>query len=271
MTVSRPAPTAGSALGRTTDLEPFGLLLEGEGGSIADLPLRELAALTDRARVLVVRGYDLLDTADLESYCGGLGDILQWDFGAVLDLVVQQDAKNYLFTPGEVPFHWDGAFAGATPRYFIFQCLRSNEGGGGETVFCDTTQVYAEASEPERALWGALRVEYRTEKLAHYGGHVTHDLVSTHPTDGVPVLRYAEPLEAEHFLNPLSVAFHGADGVDESALVEQLRERLHDERYCYHHDWREGDFLIADNHALVHGRNAYKGDTSRHLQRIQVI
>ena len=31
------------------------------------------------------------------------------------------------------------------------------------------------------------------------------------------------------------------------------------------------DIVVVDNSALVHGRNAFRGNSSRHLQRMQII
>jgi alpha-ketoglutarate-dependent taurine dioxygenase len=188
-----------------------------------------------------------------------------------VDLVVQDDPKNYLFASGDVPFHWDGAFVEANPRWFFFQCLDATPDAGGETVFSDTTAVYRDADEETRKTWSRISVTYQTEKVAHYGGQVTEKLISQHPVTGLPVLRFAEPLDPAVYKNPVFVT---VDGIDESWTGEFLTsmvERLHRRDYCYDHAWRTGDIVIADNFALVHGRNAFSGPTNRHLQRVEVI
>ncbi len=262
-----------SALRRTVQ-DPFGLVVEAPDGDadLRDLAPGTLAAWTEEHRVLVLRGFRLLEKPDLVAYCESWGEILTWDFGAVLDLVIQDDAQNYLFTRGEVPFHWDGAFARVDPRFFLFQCLRAPvAGGGGETVFSDTTRVVADADPATVRRWEALGVTYRTEKLAHYGGEITKPLLSRHPSSGAPTIRFAEPLPADRFLIPLSVRVEGVAAADQDRFVADLGRLLHRADYCYAHEWRDGDILVADNHALVHGRNAFRGDASRVLQRIQVI
>jgi len=37
------------------------------------------------------------------------------------------------------------------------------------------------------------------------------------------------------------------------------------------HHWRTGDIVIADNHALLHGRRAFKQDAKRHLRRVNIL
>ncbi|MGH3762632.1 TauD/TfdA dioxygenase family protein [Actinophytocola sp.] len=255
-----------------TPLHPFGLAVElTEETRLTDLPPTTLARWTEEARVLVLRGAPPVATDDLVAYCERWGELLRWDFGAVLDLRLHDEPKNYLFTANDVPFHWDGAFTPETPGYFLFQCLEAAPHAGGETVFSDTTKVYRDAPPDLRSEWAGTTVTYATEKVAHYGGKVTEPLVAVHPRSGTPTIRFAEPLPPEQYLNPLGVHVEGVSADRGKALLEDLSERLHRPEYCYAHDWRAGDIVVADNHALVHGRNRFTGPATRHLQRIQVI
>jgi alpha-ketoglutarate-dependent taurine dioxygenase len=54
-------------------------------------------------------------------------------------------------------------------------------------------------------------------------------------------------------------------------FLADLTQRLHAADVCYHHEWRDGDIVVVDNYALVHGRNPFRGNSSRHLQRIQIL
>jgi hypothetical protein len=105
---------------RPQALEPFGLALQAEspGQGVRDLPVERLRALARHEGVLVLRGFAPLGgREEFQDYAAGWGDLLTWDFGAVLDLVVHDESRNYLFTNGSVPFHWDGAVgAGARPQ-----------------------------------------------------------------------------------------------------------------------------------------------------------
>ncbi|MEV6257362.1 TauD/TfdA dioxygenase family protein [Nocardia sp. NPDC051929] len=253
-------------------LRPFGRLVESgsEGRTLADVPVEELLALALDAKVVVLRGFGLLGKQELENYCRTAGEILQWNFGSILDLVVRDTPDNYLFDKGDVPFHWDGAFAEQVPRFFLFQCLRG-EGAGGETVFCDSVQTYRDAPEDLKELWARTSITYRTDKLAHYGGLAEWPLLGTHPATGETTIRYAEPLDPARYANPLFLTVDGISAEDGVRVMEDLRERLHDARYCYAHEWRTGDIVVAENHALLHGRNSFTGSVSRHLQRIQII
>jgi alpha-ketoglutarate-dependent taurine dioxygenase len=255
-----------------TPLRPFARVVESpSGGRLSDIPVETLAAWTVESRVLVLRGFSLMHKEEFADYCRQWGDVLKWEPGEVVDLVVQDDPKNYLFASGDVPFHWDGAFVEANPKWFFFQCLDATPDAGGETVFSDTTAVYRDADDETRERWSRISVTYRTEKLAHYGGEVTEKLISEHPVTGLPVLRFAEPLDPAVYKNPVFVEVAGIDEAEVDDFLKTMAEQLHRRDYCYDHVWQTGDIVIADNYALVHGRNAFTGPTTRHLQRVEVI
>lgn len=255
-----------------TPLAPFGVLAEttAVGADVRSVPAPVLSPLLEASRILVLRGFSLLDGRDLVEYCASWGEVLTWDFGTVLELSVHQDPKNYLFTDGDVPFHWDGAFAAAAPSYIVFQCVEAPVDPGGETVFCDSVRVFDEASDAEKAMWRSMTITYCTEKLAHYGGRVTVPLVSAHPHTALPRLRYAEPLDSGRFLNPLSVEVTGLPSEQQDEFFEEMRRRIYQPDVCYAHRWHQGDLLIADNHALLHGRRAFRG-ARRRLQRVHIL
>src|SRR5262249_36023595 len=130
-------------------LEPFGLVLQAEeaGQDLRRLPVEELRDLARQEGVLVLRNFAPLGREDLVSCAANWGDILTWDSGAVLDLVVHDEPRNHLFTNGNVPFHWDGAFARAVPSFQLFQCLQAPlPGTCGQTLFCHTARLWHNAT-----------------------------------------------------------------------------------------------------------------------------
>ena len=49
---------------------------------------------------------------------------------------------------------------------------------------------------------------------------------------------------------------------------ETMRSVLMSEKYCYYHEWEEGDLLLLDNQRTLHGREAFRGE--RALANLQV-
>ncbi len=261
----------------STPLAPYGLLLQA--GADTDVTALEPALLERLAlehRIVVLRGFGALDKAGFEAFGRRFGVLLEWNFGFVLELVVHDAPSNYLFTRGNVPYHWDGAFAEVVPRHQLFQCVEAPKAGSGETTFCDTVRVVERTAPAERAAWERIAIEYRTDKQAHYGGQIRRPLLQPHPLTGATTIRFAEPLNGESVqLNPLFLEIF-EDGV---ALGEQrAREflasfvpRLYEPAVFYAHPWRSGDFVLTDNHALLHGRRPFFASPRRHIQRLHVI
>jgi alpha-ketoglutarate-dependent taurine dioxygenase len=256
---------------RLESLEPFGLIVsaEREGAHVEEIPARLFEEWVRHCGLAVARGFAPLEGSALPEFGRRFGQILEWDFGEVNELRRHAGAKNYLYTNHEVPFHWDGAFVGRVPRYIIFQCESAPpEGAGGETLFCDTRRLLERAAPGVRASWGRIAISYSTEKVVHYGGTFTSPLLMQHPHSGEPVLRYAEPVAD---LNPVRLELDGVSAASREPFLQDMRRRLRDPEVCYAHRWRDGDILIADNHALLHGRRAFAESAPRHIRRINVL
>ncbi len=193
---------------------------------------------------------------DLLAFAGSLGEIQEWSFGKINALRPDATKQNYLYTDRAVPFHWDGAFTRRVPRYIVFRCVEA-PASGGETLFVDTVRLLEETPHETIDAWRDVRITYSTEKVVHYGGRFTSPLIARHAITGDEVLRFAEPVRD---LNP--VTLEGAS----DALIADLTERLHATAHV--HRWRPNQILIADNFALLHGRNAFAGH--RHLERVNV-
>jgi alpha-ketoglutarate-dependent taurine dioxygenase len=250
---------------------PFGLVVTaGESGTpLTSLPVEQIQTWVRQHRVLVLRGFAPPIGDDLTAFGASLGEVLEWSFGSVNELKVKSDAKNYLYTPSEVPFHWDGAFVGRIPHYIVFHCEEAPDpASGGETLFTDAISLLEQAPEERRQLWAGTSITYSTEKIAHYGGSFTSPMIGTHPVTGETVLRYAEPVED---LNPVFLEIPGLNAAEAAELIADLRQRLRRPELCYAHIWQDDDIVIADNHALLHGRNAFKAASPRHIRRVNVL
>ena len=262
-TSSRSAPTL-------SPLSPFGLQVTfAQGTSFSDVDIDALRAWTDAHKVVVLRGLDPSPPHALAVQARRLGPLQPWSFGAVHELKVKADAENYLYTEHEVPLHWDGAFAGTVPHWLVFECMAAPPAGaGGETVFVDTAAVLARATPAQRARWQGARVRYTTEKKAHYGGSFVSPVVARHPTTGAEVIRYAEPV---FDLNPVHTAPLGLDDDAAQALIAELGTALHTPEVELAIPWQAGDYVVADNHATLHGRRAFTAGAARHIYRVNVV
>lgn len=255
----------------TRELEPFGLEVTATSASASTEHI-ETALLKNwiaKHRYVLLRGFAALSTEAMTRLADTLGKSLEWEFGAINELVAKPDAKNYIYTTGAVPFHWDGAFVGKIPHYILFSCeVAPPENSGGETIFCDGAKLLQEATAKQRVLWAATSVTYSTEKVVHYGGSFTSPMIARHPVSGEETLRFAEPVRD---LNPVSLEIPGMSPQERDALIAEMTTLLRKPQYCVAHAWRAGDVLVADNHALLHGRNAFVHSGLRHIRRINIL
>jgi alpha-ketoglutarate-dependent taurine dioxygenase len=259
----------------TKPIAPFGLLVTSANPkqSISAIDPGTLAAMIEQHKAVVMRGFAPFTQEQFIDHARQFGPLLRWEFGELLNLRIEKKPANHLFGAGRVEMHWDGAYLTEVPRLSMFQCLRADHGeDGGETLFTDTEQMLAIATAQERAAWGAARISYSTDKAAHYSGAVTVPLVGRHRDSGAPTVRFIEPFNEDNLeVNPVRVEVLDLPADEQEAFLRGVIARLYDPRCMYRHRWQQGDFLVYDNHALLHGRSKIEGNIARHLQRIHVL
>lgn len=224
--------------------------------------------------LVILRGFEPSEDELMAAFARQLGPLLEWDFGHVLDLKIQAQPQNHIFSQGRVELHWDGAFANAVPRYNFFQCLQSSAvAGGGETTFLNTVKLL-EALPCEQVAWLEDKViSYHAEKKAHYGGTIRVPLISTHPATGKRRIRFIEPYNEDNMeVNPVEAVVEGFSSVENEDFLRQLIGLCYDSEHFYDHVWYQGDYVLVDNNALLHGRRRFRGEgLSRSLKRIHIL
>lgn len=252
-------------------LDPFGVQITGgPTQTLGDIPPGVLGDLVTTEKLVLLRGFAPLERDPFLTYCRSFPgrDLVEWDFGPVMEMREDPRSPNYLFSREAVPFHWDGAFH-EVPSFLVFHCIEApRPGTGGQTLFCDTHRLFSRARREDQERMRAVTLTYETEKLAHYGGRICAPLVQEHPATSEPVLRYAEPVRTEK--NPVTLRIEGIPEADHEGFLEDMQERIYAPELCYAHIWEDGDVLVADNHTLIHGRRAFEADSPRHLRRIQI-
>ncbi|WP_024769481.1 TauD/TfdA family dioxygenase [Aquimarina macrocephali] len=259
---------------KTKPIFPFGTIIQAnENGLLTDLSIKDLTEIIHQEKVVLLKGFKPMESNNMLNYAKQWGDLLEWNFGHILNLEIKENANNYLFTKGNVPFHWDGAFANSVPSFLFFQCLRANiNTPGGESTFCDTQKVLEKASPQELKLWKSITITYSTDKNAHYGGKVVQKLVHYDEHLGKDVIRFAEPLNEESVqLNPIHIEILGFSSNEQNDFLKSFIPKLYESDVCYQHRWETGDYLLIDNLSLLHGRNPLKDNIDRYLQRIHIL
>ncbi|RJQ76017.1 TauD/TfdA family dioxygenase [Pseudonocardiaceae bacterium YIM PH 21723] len=256
-----------------TPIDPFGAVVQSPepGASLGELPVAELRELVRVEHLVLLRGFAAFGTAEeLSRYCEGWGELGQWPFGTVLELVEQQEPEDHIFDNSYMPMHWDGMYREQVPEFQVFQCVRApGSRDGGETTFSHTARALATADPAELALWSQVTGSYR-RKMEYYDSLAVSPLVTAHPTHGTPVIRYNEPVDLGRgeFVNHPDLEFSGPE-LDR--VHQSLRKALYAPENLYAHAWQTGDVVITDNYTLLHGRNAFTARAPRHLRRVHVL
>ncbi|MGH3468407.1 MAG: TauD/TfdA dioxygenase family protein [Thermocrispum sp.] len=272
-----PSSSALSRLPGATFGEPFGVRVEAqaETDDLTHLPVPLLRDLVRDNHLLILRGYEVSpDAAALAAWCRTWGEVMTWPFGDVLELREADDPTDHIFDSSSVPLHWDGMYKPLIPEFQFFHCITApGLHDGGRTLFCDTVTLLAQARTELLELWKQVTVTYKIRSVVHYGGQATSPLIVPHPRTGVPTLRFNQPPPDTEpdFLNRPSHEFAGIDDGRLPELLASLDQALHDPRCFYAHAWRSGDMVIADNYALLHGRERFTSRAPRHLRRVHLL
>jgi alpha-ketoglutarate-dependent taurine dioxygenase len=207
-------------------------------------------------RLVILRGFAPIVGRDLVDFCQQLGEVAEGDFGTTVGTPAADAA---------LPVHFDGLLGGPPPRFLFFVCeVAPPAGTGGQSLFCDTTRLLRKAAAEQRSLWAGARITCRS---ADPSTCAAHSLISRHPTTGEEVLRFAEPTED----GPVRVELEGLPAGAPASALADLCKAARDPAFCYEHAWQAGDMLLADNHALLHGRRACSEPRSRQVKRFNIL
>ncbi len=261
---------------KQTAVNPFGVLVEPvvSAGDVRDLEVEPLRELLWSERLVVLRGFQTFSNADeFSKYCERWGEISEWPFGKVLELVERNNPEDHIFDNNYVPLHWDGMYRPQVPEFQIFHCVRAPRAGqGGRTTFSNTVLALENTSPETRKIWEKTTGTYQ-RKMEFYDSKTVSPVIDRHPLRGFSVIRYNEPPRAGFgkFLNPPTLEFGGLNTDEQSKFHESIREALYSPNCFYAHEWQEGDIVIADNFSLLHGRESFETRAPRHLRRVHVL
>ena len=253
---------------------PFGLevLTESRSTSAEEIPTQTLKEWIAKDRYVLLRGFDPLSTESMTHLAlTTLGKRhSNGNFGTPsMSLWPNQTPKTISTPPAPFLFIGMGPLSGKS-HTTVSSLVRSPRQpiAAAETIFCDGARLLAGATAEQRALWSTTSVTYSTDKVVHYGGAFTSPMIVPHPVSREETLRFAEPVLD---LNPVTLEIPGRTPQQRDALVAEMAKLLRKSEYCVAHQWLAGDVLIADNHALLHGRNAFVHATLRHIRRINIL
>lgn len=259
-----------------TPVKPFGCLIEPEqpGADIRTVDIDDLKKSFHEHNLIVLRGFKSFEEVDdFATYCQEWGEVSEWPFGKVLELVEHDNPADHIFDNNYVPMHWDGMYRPQVPEYQIFHCARAPFAGqGGRTTFSHTPMVLKHAVPELVSLWEKVQGNYQRQ-MEFYNSKTVSPIIIKHPYKEYSVIRYNEPPSQHngHFVNPPTLVFEGVSVDEEKLLHASLKKALYAPNNFYAHEWQTGDIVVADNFTLLHGREAFQAKSPRHLRRVHVL
>ncbi len=253
-------------------LKPFGVMIKSKNAhnNIENIDIDILLRLYNKHQIVILRGFK---TKDFISYCENWGKISIWPFGKMLNLVKQVDPKDHIFDNSYMPLHWDGMYRKEVPEYQIFHCVKAPlKNQGGRTIFSNTILALESISEELKILCNKVIVSYH-RAMEFYDSKIKAPIIAKHPFKNYDVIRYNEPYSEDKgkFINSPEIKFSGIDKSKIYEFCNQLNNVLYSTNNLYAHEWQDHDVVIADNFSLLHGREKFVSQSSRHIQRVHVL
>ena len=242
------------------------------------------AALEDRG-VLVFRELFLTDKEQL-AFTDAFGERINFtrtvpggDRGEDPDVYKITLDKEFNFEPeyvlGTWFWHIDGVTIDQPLPKATFLSARKLSDGGGQTEFASTFAAYDALPDDLKAeiadlqvihrIEASMRVVFRDmtpEQTAKYRGMATemvHPLVWTQESGRKSLVLGTHADEI--------VGMSVAGG---RSLIARLTEFAAQERFTYRHEWRLGDFVVWNNHGVMHRVVPYAEDTGRSMHRTTI-
>lgn len=211
---------------------------------------------------LVTNGFYYLENPpsafDYVHFAKKIGDIVpQYDGRDMWTIASKEGYENtyHSMNNKELTAHTECyEFEGLPPRYLTLLCEKKSDCGGGSTYLTDMHEFVTGLSAEQKALMEQVSIEFSsTPGLSREN----HKLFARHPivkytSDDEYIFRYSY-----HCMN-----FRDTDICEYIMDMEEyIKEKSVEIK------WKNGAFLIWDNHRVVHSRSEYK-DKTRTLKRL---
>lgn len=219
----------------------------------------------ESAGAVLVRGYEKVrggavspsDTeALIEAFAGAGLEIVGTHFGRIEDLrtdnTTNQNTDQLGYTNAGIDLHTDQPFLDRPPRYQLLHCMRPAAAGGDSFLADGLAGAQALAAED----LGAFRTLRTTQVRFHrkqraFEREVVSPLLTLRE-DGTSLVR------CSYFtLAPQRLPFAEVDGFFRA--YRRYMTILRDERHLLRFRLGAGDFVLYDNHRMLHGRSPFDG------------
>jgi alpha-ketoglutarate-dependent taurine dioxygenase len=243
------------------------------GGRARDR-IQELREILRQHRFALVRGgpRSVAEAVELLGQFGPINTAETRVDGAVL---VDVGRNDEVFRSNEaLPLHKDGLLTGFDVRLVGIYCVDFRDVVGGRTYISDANRALAKMDPTDLAILRrqgveGLAVDRSGYFLEEHNRRWYRLPAFIDDANGQPCLHLGLP-HAPGERESWRVRIPEVEPAVSDRVLGSLRKALFHEDFVYWHSWREGDLLLIDNYAVLHGREAFTG-SRRRLANIQVL
>lgn len=145
---------------------------------------------------------------------------------------------------------------------------------GGQTEFANTFAAWAHLPATEQKAIAGLEVIHRLEAaMRHVFREIPEDRLARFrqaPEMVVPLVWTQQDGRRSLVLGTHADEVIGMPYTAGRSLLARLMEWAAQPDFSYSHDWREGDFVIWNNHGVMHRVVPYDADSDRNMHRTSI-
>ncbi len=125
---------------------------------------------------------------------------------------------------------------------------------GGDTCFADMAAAYEALDRETKAELDGVKVVHSWElSRENIGKKLSREEIADAPPQSHPLVRvHPETGQKALFMGMHASHLDGQPIEESRRRIIELEEHSTDERFCYRHNWRQGDVLMWDNRCLLH-------------------
>lgn len=273
----------------TLDIRPlhplFGAEIRGIDVSRAlpDALFAQIRAAFEEHSLLLFRGQDLddarqvafserfgpLETTVKSNPAGGTPFARQSNVDMATGAIIPPDDRRMIYQKGNYFWHSDSSFK-RIPALCSLLSARIVPPEGGNTEFASMRAAYeALPEETRRKLDGlvALHSLDHSRSLAAPSVLTDEERSEVPPVPQIMVRRNPVNGRKSLFIGAHAYEIVGWPREEGRAFLAELTDFATQPRFCYSHEWRQGDLIVWDNRCMLHRATAY--DATRHKRLMQ--
>jgi alpha-ketoglutarate-dependent 2,4-dichlorophenoxyacetate dioxygenase len=226
-------------------------------------------SIDDEAQIAFSRRFGPLEITRSMNPAAGTPFARQSNLDIRTGEVIPLDDRRMVYQRANMLWHSDSSFK-PVPSLCSILSARIVPPEGGATEFASARGAYPSLPEAlKRRLETAVAVhDFAWSRDQIRPGFFTVEERAVYPPVRHPVVR-ANPVNGARalFLGAHASHIEGLPVADGRALLKDLLDHVTQPRFCYRHEWAEGDLVVWDNRCVLHRATPY--DTTRHKRLMQ--